>query len=145
MGRSPVKSNPNQPDEKIVGPGDMLIFVSGERPIYGVQILFFLDEEFKRRAAILAPKADSTSLYTPPSKPERPRSMVIDADPAATEEFNADKLEYPTISPALLTKPLARKHRAAEPTATLESTATAAVADPDQPEEVTSDEYTGYE
>lgn len=143
--RKPVKINPNQPDEKIVGPGDMLIFVSGERPIYGVQILFFLDEEFKRRAAILAPKADSTSLYTPPSKPERPRSMVIEADPAAPEEFNADKLEYPTISPALLTKPLARKHRAAEPTATLESTATAAVADPDQPEEVTSDEYTGYE
>lgn len=41
--------------ERIVAPGDMLIFVSGSRPIYGTQILYFKDPEFDGRASLPAP------------------------------------------------------------------------------------------
>ncbi|MEZ5403181.1 MAG: type IV secretory system conjugative DNA transfer family protein [Bryobacteraceae bacterium] len=37
--------------ERIVAPGDMLIFVAGHYPIYGKQILYFADPEFAMRAA----------------------------------------------------------------------------------------------
>ena len=46
-------------EEKIVGPGQMLIFVSGHRPILGTQMLYFLDPHLSERAAI-APPADFT-------------------------------------------------------------------------------------
>src|SRR5882724_5735199 len=42
--------------EKIVAPGQMLIFVSGHYPIPGTQMLYFLDPELARRAAIEPPK-----------------------------------------------------------------------------------------
>ncbi len=71
--RKPTKVNVGKPDERIVGPGDMLIFISGESPIYGVQILYFLDDEFKRRAAIQPPRADEAALTPPSGKPLRPR------------------------------------------------------------------------
>ena len=38
-----------------VKPGDMLIFVAGQRPIYGRQILYFQDKVLSKRAAIEAP------------------------------------------------------------------------------------------
>lgn len=41
-------------NERIVSPGDMLIFVAGQSPIYGQQILFFKDDNFLARAAIEA-------------------------------------------------------------------------------------------
>jgi type IV secretory pathway TraG/TraD family ATPase VirD4 len=91
--RKPTKLNPGQPDEKIVGPGDMLIFVSGERPIYGVQILFFLDKEFTLRSKISPPLADSTSLYKAPTEPERPRSMHLLPAPAESQGDSIVSLE----------------------------------------------------
>lgn len=48
--RPPLKSGDGE-NEYIVEPGDMLIFVSGHRPIYGKQILYFLDPELAKRAA----------------------------------------------------------------------------------------------
>jgi type IV secretion system protein VirD4 len=42
-------------DERIVAPGDMLIFVSGHHPIYGTQILYFSDPELAKRAVIPPP------------------------------------------------------------------------------------------
>ncbi len=41
---------------KIVRPGDMLIFPAGFAPVYGKQILFFLDSEFLKRAQIQDPE-----------------------------------------------------------------------------------------
>jgi type IV secretion system protein VirD4 len=73
--KRPQKINIGKEDEQIVGPGDMLIFIAGQRPIYGVQILFFLDPEFTRRSQLHASSADSTSFYQPHDKPERPRSF----------------------------------------------------------------------
>jgi type IV secretion system protein VirD4 len=37
-------------NERIIEPGDMLIFVAGHRPIYGKQLLYFLDPELAKRA-----------------------------------------------------------------------------------------------
>src|SRR5690242_16021206 len=42
--------------EKIVAPGQMLIFVSGHFPILGTQMLYFADPELARRAAIPPPQ-----------------------------------------------------------------------------------------
>ena len=42
-------------DEKIVTPGDMLIFVSGRPPIYGKQMLYVFDEVFRARSEIPPP------------------------------------------------------------------------------------------
>jgi type IV secretion system protein VirD4 len=43
--------------EKIMAPGQMLIFVSGHYPILGTQMLYFLDPELTRRAAVEPPQA----------------------------------------------------------------------------------------
>ena len=47
---------------KVIEAGDMLIFNAGRAPIYGRQILYFLDPVFSQRAKIPAP-ARSDSLY----------------------------------------------------------------------------------
>lgn len=52
--RPPQKSG-NGSSEKIVAPGDMLIFVSGHFPILGMQMLYFFDPELRKRAEIPPP------------------------------------------------------------------------------------------
>jgi type IV secretion system protein VirD4 len=47
--RPPLKQGDGD-SERIVAPGDMLIFVAGHFPIYGKQILYFADPEFAQRA-----------------------------------------------------------------------------------------------
>src|SRR6185437_16169614 len=42
--------------ERIVAPGQMLIFVSGHFPILGTQMLYFLDPVLSARAELPAPK-----------------------------------------------------------------------------------------
>jgi type IV secretion system protein VirD4 len=44
--------------ERITDPGDMLIFVSGHYPIFGMQMLYFLDPILRRRAELLPPEAE---------------------------------------------------------------------------------------
>src|SRR5207245_6823828 len=39
----PPKKESTGHQEKIIAPGDMLIFVSGHQPIYGTQMLYFFD------------------------------------------------------------------------------------------------------
>jgi type IV secretion system protein VirD4 len=39
----------------VTEPGDMLIFMAGQTPIYGKQILYFLDPVFSARAKVTAP------------------------------------------------------------------------------------------
>ena len=47
----------------IIEPGDMLIFISGENPIYGRQILFFKDKVFLERSKVsLATKISDTTI-----------------------------------------------------------------------------------
>lgn len=70
----------------IIEAGDMLIFPSGFSPIYGRQILYFIDPEFSRRSRIEAPlKSDSLATETIAPAPER--SQAIDTEAAYEEHF----------------------------------------------------------
>jgi len=52
--RPPKKESAGN-QEKIIAPGDMLIFVSGHPPIYGTQMLYFFDPILRSRAEISPP------------------------------------------------------------------------------------------
>lgn len=83
---------------KVVKPGDMLIFTTGQSPIYGRQILFFFDPVFSARAKIpvpgLTPQYQSgitDSIYAP-----RPAAWYA-ATPALTvisEKKEASSEQY---------------------------------------------------
>ena len=45
-----LKKPQTDEDGQIVESGEMVVFVAGERPIFGTQILYFLDPVFARRA-----------------------------------------------------------------------------------------------
>jgi type IV secretion system protein VirD4 len=51
----PPKKERGGNQEKIIAPGDMLIFVSGHYPIYGTQMLYFFDPVLRSRAEIPPP------------------------------------------------------------------------------------------
>lgn len=49
----------------VVGGGDMLVFIAGMSPIYGTQILYFIDPVFSARAKITAPiKGDVVIMHS---------------------------------------------------------------------------------
>jgi type IV secretion system protein VirD4 len=51
----PPQKQSERDTEKIVGPGQMLIFVSGNYPILGTQMLYFLDPVLNARAGVKPP------------------------------------------------------------------------------------------
>ncbi|MGB0360384.1 MAG: type IV secretory system conjugative DNA transfer family protein [Endozoicomonas sp.] len=53
---APIKDS----GDKILKAGDMLVFASGHAPIYGKQILYFLDPTFSARSKVLAPRRSDT-------------------------------------------------------------------------------------
>jgi type IV secretion system protein VirD4 len=57
--------------ERIVAPGQMLIFISGHRPILGTQMLYFLDPVLSARAAINPPE-EFCSLQDGKAVPQPP-------------------------------------------------------------------------
>jgi type IV secretion system protein VirD4 len=97
----PPKKQGQGNEERIVAPGDMLIFVSGHYPILGTQILYFNDSVLAHRAR-MAPPADFLSIVDgelvpqPPadrtpnllSRPERAPAAQADAsgETSAMEE-----------------------------------------------------------
>src|SRR5215467_10334728 len=68
---TPPQKHSDGASEKIVAPGQMLIFVSGHYPILGTQMLYFLDPELTRRAAIEPPK-EFVALEDGHAIPQRP-------------------------------------------------------------------------
>jgi type IV secretion system protein VirD4 len=77
--KPPLKAT-NDPNSKIIAPGDMLIFINGVAPIYGVQSLYFMNEALLARTKL--------------KPPEFPTAASLAADhPAATQpednEFSA--------------------------------------------------------
>lgn len=66
---------PKKDGEKIVAPGDMLIYVAGFPAIYGRQPLYFQDKTFLARAAVPEPTASDT-LRPSYSRPEE-RSIKL--------------------------------------------------------------------
>ncbi|WP_319764071.1 type IV secretory system conjugative DNA transfer family protein [Maridesulfovibrio sp.] len=73
---------------KIIKAGDMLIFPAGFAPIYGKQILFFLDPEFLERSKIPAPEK-SDKLNEQIEETPAPNEPAIDLD-AEMEELEED-------------------------------------------------------
>lgn len=57
---------PMKENDKIISPGEMLIFVSGSNPIKGVQPLYFQIPAFAARAKIPPPKESDKMPTTPP-------------------------------------------------------------------------------
>jgi type IV secretion system protein VirD4 len=101
----PPKKTGQGASERIVAPGDMLIFVSGHYPIYGTQILYFADPILAQRAA--AP---------PPTQ-----FVAIDQGKVTTQrEFDrtpnvlshAETLDDLVESDDSLTRPMSRMERA---------------------------------
>ena len=58
--KKPRKERRSDGKEIITEAGEMVVFVAGENPIKGTQILYFLDPLFTKRAAIPAPPTGST-------------------------------------------------------------------------------------
>jgi type IV secretion system protein VirD4 len=70
-------------NDRIVEPGDMLIFPTGHRPIWGRQILYFLDPTFSARAAI-PPPDEGKAVPEPP-----PGAAAVVAEPVLAEPLPA--------------------------------------------------------
>jgi len=51
-------------DGRIVESGEMVAFVAGERPIFGTQILYFIDPTFERRAMVPPPSVPGATRDT---------------------------------------------------------------------------------
>jgi len=67
----PPKKERGGHQEKIIAPGDMLIFVSGHYPIYGTQMLYFFDPILRSRAEI-APPTKFYSIHDGGLSPQDP-------------------------------------------------------------------------
>jgi type IV secretion system protein VirD4 len=81
--RPPTKSG-HGTAERIVAPGDMLIFVSGHYPIYGTQILYFTDPVLAKRAEIPPPTdfhAIEESRVVCQRRADRTRNVISAAEP----------------------------------------------------------------
>ena len=81
----PTKNSEGQ----VTAPGDMLIFTAGQSPIYGRQILYFIDPVFSARAKIAAP-AVSDSLYTPSRQQQPPAPLSPTITAAEYEKYLRD-------------------------------------------------------
>lgn len=78
--------------ERIVAPGDMLIFVSGHYPIYGKQILYFADPELAKRAAEPSPTvfhAIEQGRVRKQRPPDRTANILSKAELHSTDESAA--------------------------------------------------------
>jgi type IV secretion system protein VirD4 len=84
----PPQKQSDDTSEKIVAPGQMLIFVSGHYPILGTQMLFFLDPELTRRAALEPPKnflAIEDGHTKPQPAADRTRNLISKPEPTPLE------------------------------------------------------------
>ena len=99
---------------KVTKPGHMLIFTAGQSPIYGMQILYFLDPVFSRRAKVVAPgvcdrfpAGITDSLYDPrPSSwyGGKDEDLLKEDAPSAQQEKRAGATDIPDYT-ALFARP----------------------------------------
>jgi len=61
----PPRKATNDPNSRIIEPGDMLIFINGVAPIYGTQSLFFLSKTLLARTEIPPPRFDTAAQPMP--------------------------------------------------------------------------------
>lgn len=91
----PAKKENNDPNGRIVEPGEAIIFINGVAPIFGEQSLFFLSDTFVKRTRLprpTFPTAASDAALTRTSHPQRP---LLDPEAIAREAmqevFNASR------------------------------------------------------
>ncbi len=77
----PPKKESTGHQEKIIAPGDMLIFVSGYPPIYGTQMLYFRDPILRSRAEI-PPPTKFYSIHDGGLSPQDPLPDMVPPKPA---------------------------------------------------------------
>jgi type IV secretion system protein VirD4 len=90
--RPPKKTGHGTNSERITAPGDMLIFVSGHFPIYGTQMLYFLDKTLAARAKIPPPTKFHTIAAgrpVPQPPPDRTPNVISRAEPKQSNPFEA--------------------------------------------------------
>jgi type IV secretion system protein VirD4 len=95
MRLKPPKKKGEGIKERIVAPGEMLIFSSGHYPILGTQILYFKDAVLSERVAIPPPTrfySIAAGKITPQPAADRTANVVSRAEypPAASEEGDGD-------------------------------------------------------
>ena len=78
--KKPRKKRDKNGVERIVEPGEMVVFVAGENPIKGTQILYFIDPFFSRCATI-QPPASGTTIQPEPQADQAPKRA---AEPDST-------------------------------------------------------------
>src|SRR5271154_4861001 len=88
--KPPTKAS-NDPDSKITAPGDMLIFINGVAPIYGVQSLYFLNDALLARTK-LKPPAFKTAAQ-PHAQPAPPRRSALDIISSAATAIDQQAIE----------------------------------------------------
>ncbi len=69
--KPPTKAT-NDPNSKIIAPGDMLIFINGVAPIYGVQSLYFLNKTLLARTKLKPPEFPNRG----PASPVKPARAI---------------------------------------------------------------------
>ncbi|AXC16422.1 IncP-type DNA transfer coupling protein TraG (plasmid) [Acidisarcina polymorpha] len=81
----PPQKASNDPNSKITAPGDMLIFINGVAPIYGVQSLYFLNDTLLARTQLSPPVFQTAEDRSRPFKPvESPGVNIKSIVAAAT-------------------------------------------------------------
>jgi len=100
----------------ITGAGDMLVFVAGQAPIYGTQILYFRDPTFDARSKIRAPAVSDRIRLLGPGTPAIPRAATAPtvavpptpiADPSEDEPWEHPPLDDAALIPDDDTEPSA--------------------------------------
>ena len=61
-----LKKPQKNADGQIGESGEMVVFLAGERPIFGTQILYFIDPVFSKRATIDPPVTGATLRVAKP-------------------------------------------------------------------------------
>lgn len=71
----PLQKQGDGAAERVIGPGQMLIFISGQYPILGTQMLYFLDPVLNARAE-LPPPTDRMTLECHEAYPQKPVALA---------------------------------------------------------------------
>jgi hypothetical protein len=89
--KPPTKAS-NDPDSKIIAPGDMLIFINGVAPIYGVQSLYFLNDALLARTKLKPPTFKTAAQPRTPEPAGAPKK-AFDISAVATAAINYQAIE----------------------------------------------------
>lgn len=81
-------------EERIVGRGDMLIFVAGQNPIYGTQPLYFMDDTYVKRSSVT--RAETSSKL--PHRNQESKQATASEQAREAFKINNDTEEEVTVA-----------------------------------------------